>query len=72
MHDATRPLLCKYLRPADVGADSIRPRATNSRPYKFYRTVVVFCNTPFYVSNKELECAEGCIDAQQSNALPAA
>ena len=28
--------LCKLLRPADVGADTIRPRAINNRPYEFY------------------------------------
>ena len=32
---------------ADVGADIIRPRATNSRPYEFYRRFFVFCNTSF-------------------------
>ena len=28
--------LCIRLHPVDVGADIIRPRATNSRPYRFY------------------------------------
>ena len=32
---AVRPKIMHSLHPADVGADSIRPRATNSRPYKF-------------------------------------
>ena len=37
----------KYLHPADVGADMIRPRATNSRPYGFYCSFFAFCNKPF-------------------------
>ena len=28
--------LYKHLRSADVGADIIRPRAIDNRPYKFY------------------------------------
>ena len=38
--------LCNFLHPADVGAVIDRPRATNSRPYGFYRTFFVFCNRP--------------------------
>ena len=34
--------LWKYLHPADVRADIIRPRALNERPYEFYRRVCVF------------------------------
>ncbi len=34
--EATRPLLCKYLRSVDVGAVNDRPRAINNRPYGFY------------------------------------
>ena len=42
------------LYPADVGAVIDRPRATNSRPYGFYRTFFVFCNSPdiFYLATK--------------------
>ena len=29
--------LCICLYVVDVGADIIRPRATNSRPYEFFR-----------------------------------
>ncbi len=34
------------LHPADVGADIIRPRATDSRPYKSFCYFFDFCNSP--------------------------
>ena len=39
--------LCKYLRPGDVGADIIRPRAADCRPYGFYQQFAEFWNTYF-------------------------
>ena len=38
--------LCNCLYSVNVGADNIRPRAINNRPYEFYRRFCVFCNTP--------------------------
>jgi len=35
---AASPFLCANLRPVAVGADIIRPRALNKRPYEFYRS----------------------------------
>ena len=43
--------LCDCLHPADVGADRIRLRATNSRPYEFYWAFGVFCNTSRFYEN---------------------
>ena len=43
---ATRPKTIQCLHPADVGAAIGRLRATNSRPFKFYKTFSAFCNTP--------------------------
>ena len=39
--------LCKYLHLVAVGADNIRPRAINNRPYEFYCSYFVFCGIPF-------------------------
>ena len=46
---ATRPKTMQCLHPADVGAANGRPRATNRRPYIFYKTFSAFCNTPSFV-----------------------
>ena len=40
--------LWKCLYFVDVGADSIRPRAIDNRPYGFYRRFCVFCNMPLF------------------------
>ena len=51
---ATRPQTMECLHPADVGAIIDRPRATNSRPYGFYRTFFAFCNMPCLFSHSAI------------------
>ena len=41
--------LWEFLHPQDVGADNIRPRAIDNRPYGFFIRLCVFCNSPFSV-----------------------
>ena len=41
------PKTMEMLHPVDVGAASGRLRATNRRPYEFFRYVFEFCNRPF-------------------------
>ena len=43
---ATRSKTIQCLHPADAGTAIGRLRATNSRPYIFYKTFSAFCNTP--------------------------
>ena len=45
-NDATAPKTIEILHPQDVGAVIDRPRATNRRPYGFYRQIFAFCSSP--------------------------
>jgi hypothetical protein len=58
---ATRPKTIQCLHPADVGAAIGRPRATNSRPYIFYKIFSAFCNTPllFVICTDKMRFAKG-------------
>ena len=52
-NDATASKTMEILHPQDVGAAIGRPRATNRRPYEFYRKIFVFCNSPFCVKQTD-------------------